>query len=131
VHRLGQQSLPESDSAMSVPQDQIVSLEEQIERLADSAERCRKLIFAAKLSMAFGGVLLCAFLFGFVQGPELLIATTVLLIGGVVAFGSNTATLDQVRASLAAAEAQRAQLIGGIHLRLVTDDDAPTVPRLH
>lgn len=104
--------------------EQIEALEQQIERLADAAERCRKFIFAAKIAIAVGALGMLALLMGLVRGPQPLIVATTALVGGIVALGTNTATLRQFVESLAAAEQMRAQLIGGMALRVVAKSDA-------
>ena len=45
------------------------------------------------------------------------------VIGGIVLLGSNRSTLEQSATALKAAEAQRAELIGRIDLRVVGDDE--------
>jgi hypothetical protein len=46
------------------------------------------------------------------------------LVGGVVVFGSNTSTANQLSESMRSAEAQRAALIGQLDIRLVEDPPA-------
>jgi hypothetical protein len=45
------------------------------------------------------------------------------VLGGIVAAGSNRSTAKEATHELAAAEAQRATLIGQMNLRLVSDRD--------
>jgi hypothetical protein len=45
-------------------------------------------------------------------------------LGGVVVFGSNTSTANQLAESLRNAEALRTALIGGLDIRLVQDPSA-------
>jgi hypothetical protein len=45
------------------------------------------------------------------------------LLGGVVTLGSNSSTAKEASAQLAAAEAERAELIGSIELHVVGDRD--------
>jgi hypothetical protein len=45
------------------------------------------------------------------------------VLGGIVSLGSNVSTLRQTETAISAAEALRADMIGGIDLRMV--DDAP------
>jgi hypothetical protein len=52
-----------------------------------------------------------------------MIAGLAALLGGVVVFGSNTSTANQLSESMRSAEAQRAALIGQLDIRLV--EDAP------
>ena len=100
--------------------EEIVRLEGEIERLADTMESCRKLILASKLAAAVAGVLIVVTLLGVINlDPALLIGAFGVLLGAFVVFGSNTSTRDQAAAATKAAEARRAELIGHINLRLV------------
>jgi hypothetical protein len=102
----------------------IAQLEAEIERLAEAAERCWKIMQASKAAIAVGALLLAAILFGFVRAdPMPLFGSLAAIIGGIVVFGSNSSTAKQMAERIAAAEAERAQLIGGIDLRLVSDED--------
>jgi hypothetical protein len=102
---------------------EIVELEAQIERLAEAAERCRKFILAAKFAIALGAALLLALVVGLMRGPEALVGATATLIGGIVALGTNTATLKQFVESLEAARNLRKQAIDRLGLRLVGEED--------
>jgi hypothetical protein len=100
--------------------DEISRLETRIEDLSDSIERCRKLDLFSKLAMSAGGLLLLAIILGLLTyDPMFLIGAIAAIIGGIVFFGSNTATLNQLAAERNAAEAERAELIGMIDLQLV------------
>jgi hypothetical protein len=55
--------------------------------------------------------------------PMAMVAGLAALLGGVVVFGSNTSTANQLSESMRSAEAQRAALIGQLDIRLV--EDAP------
>ena len=117
------------------PRKQISELEVQIEELAAALERCRKTALASKAAMGLGGILLAATILGVVTfDPMAMVAGLALLLGGVVIFGSNTSTANQLSESMRNAEAMRAGLIGRLDLRLVEDrppkaglriDDAP------
>ena len=73
--------------------EDISRLELRIEQLANTIERCRKIILVAKIAIAVGGVLMLALLLGAIRfNPVALIAATTLAIGGIVVFGSNTST---------------------------------------
>jgi len=114
--------------AESGARQQIAQLEERIESLTVSIERCRKISIAAKLAVAAGAVWFVLFLLWIVPfGPTAFAAATSAVLGGFVLLGSNATTWDQTEASRKKAEAMRADLIGSIDLRLV--DDAP--PTLH
>jgi hypothetical protein len=100
--------------------DEISRLETLIEDLGESLARCRKLILFSKIVMGAGGVLLVAILVGAIGfDPMALVGAIAAVIGGIVAFGSNASTLDQLTAELRTAETRRAELIGMIDLRLV------------
>jgi hypothetical protein len=99
---------------------QIALLEERIEELAGTIERCRKAILAAKLSIAIGAVAMAVMIFGPVTfNLTIMLAAMTAVIGGIVVFGSNTSTARQATADMRAAEADRTRMIGMIELRLV------------
>ncbi len=107
------------------PTDEISEIEDRIEALAETAERCRKFILASKVAIAGGFALLLVMMLGlFGAGLVALLGSIALVLGGIVSLGSNLSTLRQTDAAIAAAEALRSELIGGIDLRLV--HDAPT-----
>jgi hypothetical protein len=100
--------------------DQIELLEARIEDLAETIERCRKLILVSKVAMAAGAILLAAVTLGaFASSALPLILAITGILGGVVVLGSNTTTADAARADLKAAEVRRAELIGMIELQVV------------
>jgi hypothetical protein len=101
----------------------IEQLEAHIEALAESIERCRKISFASKLLIAGGALWLCLLLIGLVTlAPYALVAALAAIIGGIVLVGSNATTWEQTQAALRRAEAQRAETIGNMPLRVVCDD---------
>jgi hypothetical protein len=106
------------------PRDEIARLEAQIEEAAEAAARCRKFILAGKLSIAIGGVWLLGIAFGPLSGPASLAGATAALLGGIVAFGSNTMTARQIAARIQAAEQTRAQFIDSIAPRPIADQFA-------
>jgi hypothetical protein len=102
------------------PHDEIVRLEAHIEDLAARIDSCRKFILAARIAIAGGGILLAAMLFGFIRfDPAVMTAAVAALLGGIVVWGSNGSTAKEATNELAAAEADRAALIGMIDLRVV------------
>jgi small neutral amino acid transporter SnatA (MarC family) len=106
---------------------EIGELEERIERLSDSLDRCRKVALAARIAIAAGAVLLAALLFGPITMDVLwLMVATTLLLGGIVLAGSNARTAAEYAAGIAEAERLRAELIGAIDLRLVPDAPEPS-----
>jgi hypothetical protein len=106
------------------PRDEIVRLEDEIERLAAKIEGCRKLILASRVAVALGGILLLAMIFGAIRfEPAVMAASIVLVLGGIVMLGSNNSTANEAAAQLTAAEASRAELIGRVDLRVVGEPD--------
>jgi hypothetical protein len=110
------------------PREEIAELEVRIEELADALERCRKFALAAKIAIGLGALLTAATLVGVLTfTPMVLIGGVAALLGGVVIYGSNASTSDELTKSMRDAEARRAALISGLDIRLV--HDAP--PTLH
>ena len=102
--------------------DQIGELEERIERLNESIARCRKISVGAKIAIAAGALWFAAFLVRMVYfDPTFFVAALTAMLGGVVLLGSNATTWDQTQADLNATEKMRADLIGQIELRLVSE----------
>lgn len=104
------------------PIDEISEIEAQIEELAESAERSRRIILGSKVAIAGGFVLLLVTLLGLLgSGETAALGSIALVLGGIVSLGSNVSTLRQTEAAISTAEARRARLIGNIDLRLVHD----------
>ena len=104
------------------PTDEISEIEAQIEELAESAERSRRIILGSKVAIAGGFVLLLVTLLGLLgSGATAALGSIALVLGGIVSLGSNVSTLRQTEAAIGTAEARRARLIGSIDLRLVHD----------
>jgi hypothetical protein len=108
-------------SMESDPREQIARLEGEIEALSESAARCAKIAFAARIAIGAGCVLFAAMLLGlfYPDGLQLLI-DAILAMGGVVLYGSNRTTANQIAARIANAERLRAELIGSMELTLVS-----------
>lgn len=106
----------------SDPHEQIARLETEIEALSESAEHCAKIALGARIAVGAGCALFAAMLFGLLEtdGLRLLIAA-ILAMGGVVLYGSNRTTAQQIAARIADAERLRAGLIGDIELTLVPE----------
>ncbi|MBI2715325.1 MAG: hypothetical protein HYX37_12875 [Rhizobiales bacterium] len=103
--------------------DDIDQLEARIEALTASLERCRKISMASKFAVAAGAAwfaLLLLWIVSFSAGA--FVAALSAVLGGFVLLGSNATTWEQTAADLHAAEAERAQLIGSIELRVVGED---------
>jgi hypothetical protein len=102
------------------PHDDIVRLEAKIEDLAATIESCRKFILAGRVAVAGGAVVLVAMLFSVIRfDPAVMAGAVAAMLGGIVAAGSNRSTAQEAAHEIAAAEAERASLIGQIDLRLV------------
>lgn len=102
------------------PGGQIALIEARLEQLADTAERCRKIILASKIVIAGGAVLLLGAVLGLLGSDAVaLLGAIAAVLGGIVSLGSNVSTLRQTTAAMAAAEALRSDLISRIDLRLV------------
>jgi hypothetical protein len=83
-------------------------------------ENCRKLILAARIAIIGGSILLAAILFGAIRfDSEAMMVSIAALLGGIAVWGSNASTAKQAADALAAAEADRAALIGRMDLRVV------------
>jgi hypothetical protein len=118
---------PPEDAPLD-PREEIAELEVRIEELADALERCRKFALAARIAIGLGALLLTSTLFGFLTfTPMALVGGVAALLGGIVLYGSNASTSEELTKSLRNAEARRAGLIGRLDIRLV--HDAP--PTLH
>ncbi len=100
--------------------DDIVNLEDEIEQLGQSLERARKIGLFAKIVVGGGILWMAAAVVGVASfSPAALLAAIAAVIGGIVVAGSNKSTAAQTEAALQATEARRAELIGGIDLRVV------------
>src|SRR4051794_13121465 len=81
--------------------DQISLIEQRIEDLAKTAERCRKIILASKIAISGGVVLLLVLILGlYGAGQAALLASIALLLGGIVSLGSNVSTLEQTEEAI-------------------------------
>ncbi len=100
----------------------IARLEDHIEALRDSIARCRKIALAAKLVITAGAGVLLFTLFGLVPFLTAPVITAIAaVIGGIVLAGSNSTTWQQTETLLHNSEALRAEMIGGIEMRVVEE----------
>jgi hypothetical protein len=102
--------------------DEISRLEAQLERLAETSERCRKIILVSRAAIAGGVALLLMMMLGlFGSSAVTALGSIALVLGGIVSLGSNVSTLQQTMAAISDAEMLRSDLIGRIDLRVVDD----------
>jgi hypothetical protein len=102
------------------PHEEIVRLEEHIEKLDAQIEGCRKFILTSRIATAAGGIVLFAMLFGAVRfDPGVMAAAVAALLGGFVVWGSNSSTSKEAAKELTAAEADQAALIEVINPRVI------------
>jgi hypothetical protein len=108
---------------MPDPHQQIADLEADIDALSEAAERCRKIIVAARAATAAGCLLLMVVLMGlFRSEPAALVIAITAILGGIAVSGTNKSTLDEIVATVRSHEARRAEMINGLGLRTVEGD---------
>ena len=104
------------------PTDEISRIEAQLERLAEVAERCRKIILVSKAAIGGGFAMLLVMMLGlFGSSAAAALGSIAVVLGGIVSLGSNVSTLRQTTDAISDAETQRSDLISRIELRVVGD----------
>lgn len=99
---------------------EIERLEARIEALADSIEQYRKIGSASKLTIAIGAAWLALMLLGVIPfTPAGFVIAAAATIGGIVLFGSNSATWKRTEAERQQAETLRTELIEQLEMRVV------------
>jgi len=117
----GGEGVPDEDED---PRAEIARLETRIEELSEALERCRKIKLFSQLAIVGGAIWMAGATFGILSfEPIGMIAAISAVIGGIVGFGSNTTTTEEVTAALHAADARRANLISSLELRVVGGTD--------
>ncbi len=102
------------------PRAEIARLEGLVEQLEAKIEGCHKFILAARVAMGLGAALLAFGLLGAIRLDGLgLLGGMAALLGGIVVSGTNRSTANEAQEQLAAANRDRAALIGLIELRVV------------
>ena len=101
--------------------DAISRLEARLEELAESQANCRKMIMASRFAVGGAACGCMGMILGVFTAEAVQLTTAIsVFLGGIVFFGSNTSTLEQTSASIQSLEAERAGMIEGAHLRLVS-----------
>ena len=102
----------EGDDHNADPREELVRLEQRIERLEATIESCRKFMLASRITIAGGGVVLVAMLVGAIRfDPGTMAAAVAAFLGGIVVWGSNRSTSKEAAKELTAAEEERGTLI--------------------
>jgi hypothetical protein len=103
--------------------EEIARLEARIERLAESAEWCRKIALASRLVIAAGATWIVLMVFGvFAFAPVNIVGSIAAFLGGIVLFGSNASTRKQTDTAIREAQMLREELIGQLEMRLVGEN---------
>jgi hypothetical protein len=104
------------------PHDEIERIEAHIEALVARRENCRKFILAARVAVVGGGVCFAALMLGAIRFDlGTMMGAMAALLGGIVVWGSNASTAKEAAAEIAAAEADRAALIGQLDLHAIAE----------
>jgi hypothetical protein len=102
------------------PTDEISRIEARLEELAETSERCRKIILVSKAAIAGGVTLLLVTMLGlFGSNAVAALGSIAVVLGGIVSLGSHVSTLQQTMAAISAAEVLRSDMISQIDLRVV------------
>ena len=77
--------------------DEVADLESQIQALSEAAERCGRMIVAAKAAIILGLVLLAISITGLIRfSPLVFLIAISAILGGIPLFGSTRSTRDQI-----------------------------------
>jgi hypothetical protein len=110
------------DAPASDVRHEIARVETRLDEIADALARCRKFRLAARVAMTGGGLWLVAAVIGVIGfDPAAMMAAIAGVIGGIVMYGSNSTTAEELEAEMKEAEAKRTALIGALDLRVVGD----------
>jgi ATP/ADP translocase len=101
----------------------LTAIEERIDDLAEAMARSQRISQISKIVIVGGLMWILATIAGVIAFvPSAVITAVAAMIGGVVLFGSTTTTAKETSAAMQATEAQRAELIGRMQLRVVGED---------
>jgi hypothetical protein len=116
-------SIDDDPAGLEDPAAQIPRLEAEIERLGAVAESCRKVILVAKVAIVLGALVLLVTIAGLINVDQIVaFGASAVILGGIVAAGSNSRTLNEASANMRAAEARRAALIGALPFSAVIEE---------
>jgi hypothetical protein len=91
--------------------DQVAGIEDNIERLRQTIDECRKTMPLAKTSIVVGAAWAFAYFVGELWfNPAIMIGTIAGTLGGIVALGASSRTLADTKAALEEAERRKIQL---------------------
>lgn len=100
--------------------DKIARIEIDLEKLADTLDRCRKAMLLAKVAIVAGALWMLAASIGIVRfDSAAALGGIAAVIGGIVVYGTNSSTSKQTREAMKAAERDRSDLIDMINPRAV------------
>ena len=103
---------------MSDLNEQIAELETEIENLSWAAERCGRMMLAAKVAIVAGVLLIATTTAGLLRFTPLLFVLSIGgVLGGVAFFGSTRATRQEMISKIRARETQRSEMIDRLELR--------------
>lgn len=98
----------------------ITRLEEEIESLSLAAEKSRRIAFLARITMLAGSAWLIGATLGLIwSGSAATLAAFSAVLFGIVLFGTNRSSWQQISARLDAAQHRRAKLIDELDPKLV------------
>jgi hypothetical protein len=101
--------------------NEIVRIEDRIERLTEKIESCRKLILASRIAVVGGTIVLTVMLFGAMRfDPAIMAAAVAALLGGIAVWGSNRSTAKEATTELTIIASDRSMLIQQMNLKDVT-----------
>jgi len=103
--------------------EKIARIEADLEKFAESLDRCRKAMLLAKVAIAAGALWMIAALVGatsFDSTPA--VSAIGAIIGGIVVYGSNSSTSKQTLEAMKAAERRRSDLIDMLNPKAVRLD---------
>src|SRR5260370_22885195 len=90
---------PSFDADAGDARNEIARIEARLDELADGLARCRKVKLVSQIALAGGGIWLVATIVGIISfDPGAMMAAIAGVIGGIVMYGSNTTTAQELEA---------------------------------